>query len=141
MKIIVINGANMDVLDRRESIYGGISLKELKKTIKEYGNKKSLKVEFFQSNCEGKIIDRLHKCEYADGLIINPGAYSHYSYAIADALSMLNITKVEVHLTDVYSREAFRQKLITGEKCDKIISGLGVEGYLRAIDFITEANS
>lgn len=138
MIIQVINGANMDVLERREAIYGGQSLKELEQIISDYARTKNLEVRFFQSNSEGKIIDKLHECFDLDAVIINPGAYSHYSYAIADALSMLDIPKVEVHLTDIMSREEFRHNLVTGKACDRVISGLGVEGYLRAIDAVSE---
>lgn len=138
MKIQVINGANMDVLEKREAIYGGFSLKELESKIADYARNKNIEVEFFQSNCEGAIIDKLHECFDFDGVIINAGAYSHYSYAIADALSMLKIPKIEVHLTDIMSREKFRHDLVTGSRCDKVISGMGADGYLRAIDECVE---
>lgn len=138
MKIRIINGANMDLLEKREAIYGGYSLKELENKISEYAREKNIEVCFFQSNCEGEIINELHKCFSSDGVVINPGAYSHYSYAIADALSMLDIPKVEVHLTDIMAREEFRHNLVTGSRCDKVISGLGAEGYLRALDAISE---
>lgn len=138
MKITVINGANMDILEKRDAIYGRISLKELETSIADYAQSRKINVEFFQSNCEGCIIDKIHECYDEDGLIINPGAYSHYSYAIADALEALSVPKVEVHLTDIMAREDFRHVSVTGKNCDKIISGLGVDGYFRAIDYISE---
>ncbi len=140
MKIQVINGANMDVLERREAIYGGFSLKELEAKIADYAHGKNIEVDFFHSNSEGAIIDKLHECFSYDGIIINSGAYSHYSYAIADALSILDIPKIEVHLTDIMSREEFRHNLVTGVRCDKVISGMGIEGYLRAIDECLQLN-
>lgn len=136
MKIALIDGPNMDLLERRGAIYGNITLAELENMLKDYAREKGVTVDCFQSNCEGEIIDLIHRCFDYDGLIINPAAYSHYSYAIADALEMLCIPKAEVHLTDINSREEFRRNLVTGSRCDFVFSGMGPEGYLRAFDAI-----
>ncbi len=133
MNILVILGANLNKLGSREAIYGDFTLSELQTELIEYA--KPLSLEFFVSNFEGEIIEAIQNCT-ADALIINPGGYSHTSVAIADALSMLCVPKIEVHLTNIMAREEYRRFSVTGSKCDGIISGLSKDGYKAAIDII-----
>ena len=138
MKVLVINGPNLNFLGIREkSVYGNQDYEYLKNMIYEKAKEIGAEVEVFQSNYEGGIIDRIQE-SYFDGtqaLIINPGAYTHYSYAIRDALASIIVPKVEVHISDIMKREAFRQVSVTKEVCDFQICGRGLEGYLDAIDY------
>ena len=133
MKILVISGANLNKLGQREKIYGSFTLEELIKELTEYAGE--IKLEFFTSNHEGEIVEAVQSCN-ADALIINAGGYSHTSVVIADALAMLAIPKIEVHLTNIYARESYRHFSVTGSKCDGVITGLGIDGYKAAIDVI-----
>ena len=133
MKILVISGANLNKLGQREKIYGSFTLDELQQKLIKYAGEVTL--EFFTSNHEGEIVEAIQNCN-ADALIINAGGYSHTSVAIADALAMLAIPKIEVHLTNIYAREEYRHFSITGSKCDGVITGLGIDGYKAAIDVI-----
>lgn len=136
MKVLVLNGPNLNMLGKREqSIYGKNTLEDINKKIAQKAEALGLEVDFFQSNCEGAIIDRIQMCDM-DAIIVNAGAYSHYSYAIADALRDSKTVKVEVHLSNIYARDAFRAKSVLSEVCDGVISGLGESGYFAAIDFI-----
>lgn len=138
-KIIVINGPNINILGMRETgIYGNKTYKELVEEIKAYASDKGASLDEFQSNCEGVIIDKLQELLYKDydALIINPAAYSHYSYAIYDALKALKLRKVEVHLTNILARDEFRQKSITAPACDGVITGFNFDSYKLAIDYI-----
>ncbi len=140
MKILVINGPNLNFLGIREkNIYGNQDYDYLCNMIRDYAKDLSDEVECYQSNHEGAIIDRLQEA-YSDGtegIVINPGAYTHYSYAIHDALKSLeNIIKVEVHISDIQSREEFRKVSVTAPACDKQIYGHGLKGYLEAMDYI-----
>ncbi len=142
MKILVINGPNLNFLGIREkAIYGNQDYDYLCNIIKEKAAADGDEVECYQSNHEGAIIDRL-QAAYSDGtegIVINPGAYTHYSYAIHDALKSLeDIIKVEVHISDIQSREEFRKVSVTAPACDKQIYGHGLPGYLEAMDFIHE---
>ncbi|MGL4849318.1 MAG: type II 3-dehydroquinate dehydratase [Clostridium sp.] len=131
MKIMVINGPNLNMLGIREkNIYGEESLGEIEKLLREEG--KNHELEFFQSNSEGAIIDKIHEAFYEkfDGIIINPGAYTHYSYAIHDAIKAVNIRTVEVHISNIHSREEFRSKSVTASACIGQISGFGKRGYV-----------
>ena len=140
MKILVINGPNLNFLGIREkSIYGNKDYDALVSMIKEYCASKGAEVTCFQSNHEGAIIDKLQEAYFdgTDGIVINPGAYTHYSYAIHDALKSLeNPVKVEVHISDIRSREEFRKVSVTAPACDEQIYGKGLDGYLLAIDYI-----
>ena len=142
MKILVVNGPNLNFLGIREkAIYGNQDYDYLCNMIKEKADSEKDEVILFQSNHEGAIIDRLQEAYFdgTDGIVINPGAYTHYSYAIHDALKSLeNITKVEVHISDISSREEFRKVSVTAPACDKQIYGHGLDGYLEAVDFIKE---
>lgn len=133
MNILVISGANLNKLGQREKIYGSFTLEELIKELTAYAGE--IKLEFFTSNHEGEIVEAVQSCG-ADALIINAGGYSHTSVAIADALAMLAIPKIEVHLTNIYARESYRRFSVTGSKCDGVITGLGIDGYKAAIDVI-----
>ncbi len=142
MKILVINGPNLNFLGIREkSVYGNQDYDSLCQMIEEKAQFHGDEVEIFQSNHEGDIIDRIQEA-YSDGtegIVINPGAYTHYSYAIHDALKILeNVVKVEVHISDITNREDFRKVSVTAPACDKQVYGLGLEGYLEAMNFITK---
>lgn len=138
MKILVINGPNLNFLGIREkSVYGNQDYEYLKNLIAQKAREIGADIEVFQSNYEGGIIDRIQE-SYFDGtqaLVINPGAYTHYSYAIRDALASITVTKVEIHISDITKREPFRQVSVTKEVCDYQIFGRGLQGYLDAIDY------
>lgn len=141
MKILVINGPNLNFLGIREkSIYGDQSYNTLIKMIQDKGTEVGAEINPFQSNHEGAIIDRLQEAYYdgTDGVVINPGAYTHYSYAIHDALKSVFVPKVEVHISDINAREEFRKQSVTAPACDHQIVGHGLDGYLEAIDYIVE---
>lgn len=138
MKILLINGPNLNMLGVREpEIYGNGTLSELETMVEEYGERKNAEITSLQSNSEGEIIDYIH---YAlgnyDGIIINPGAYTHYSYAIADAISSVSLPTVEVHISDINKREDFRKISVTKPGCIAQISGKGFDGYLEAVDVL-----
>ncbi|MBQ3899072.1 MAG: 3-dehydroquinate dehydratase [Lachnospiraceae bacterium] len=138
MKILVINGPNLNFLGIREKkIYGNEDYDYLIGMIKEEGEKRGIDVECFQSNHEGAIIDKIQESYFngTDAIIINPGAYTHYSYAIHDALaSVENIIKIEVHISDIQNREDFRKVSVTAPACHKQIYGHGLKGYIEAMD-------
>ena len=139
MRILVINGPNINFLGIREKeIYGSRDYSDLLQLLEEKAKECKITLETFQSNCEGEIIDRIQKAYYdsVDGIIINPGAYTHYSYAIRDALASLMIPKIEVHISNVHGREEFRQISVTAPVCTGQIVGLGLQGYLLAVDAI-----
>ncbi len=138
MKILIINGPNLNFLGLREPhIYGTQTLNDLENLIKDYSQDKNIKVDFFQSNHEGAIIDAIQNAyQKVDAIIINPAAYTHTSIAIADALKAVNIPAIEVHLSDLSNREAYRQISYIRDYCLKTFSGLGFDGYLRAIDYL-----
>lgn len=137
MNILIIHGPNLAFLGRREpEIYGSLTLKQLNAAIKKYASSKKARVRLFQSNSEGRIIDLIAaNMAWADRLIINPAAYTHYSYAIRDAIKASGLPAVEVHLSDIARREPFRKISVTGPVCVKLIKGLGRDSYLRALDF------
>ena len=134
-KILVINGPSLNLLGIREvEIYGSKTYKDLVQMLKEEAKKLNAKVKCAQSNWEGKIIDLIqHAYHKYDGIIINPGAYSHYSYAIRDAIKAVSIKTIEVHISKVSEREDFRHKLVISDVCAKTISGHGLDGYLEAL--------
>lgn len=132
MKILIINGPNLNLLNLRDqSLYGSLNLDEINNLIKQ--EFKEIEFEFFQANDEGSIINKIQSAFSSDGLIINPGGFAHSSVAIRDSLELLNIPKIEVHLSNLSSRENFRQNLITASSCDGYISGLKHFGYLAAV--------
>lgn len=135
-KIVIINGVNLNMLGVREpEIYGDRTLSDINEMIRKKAEELGVLVEFFQSNIEGEIVNAIHNCyKNADGIIINPGAFTHYSYAIRDALASVGVRAVEVHLSNVYKREEFRHKSVTAPECMGQISGLGEKGYLLALE-------
>lgn len=138
-KILVVNGPNINILGKRElEIYGDLSYNNLVDELKSYANGKGIGLDEFQSNSEGAIIDKLQDLIDGayDALIINPAAYSHYSYAIYDALKAIKIKKVEVHLTNIFARDEFRRTSVTAGACDGVISGFGFDSYKLAIDYL-----
>lgn len=138
MKILVINGVNLNMLGIREpEIYGKNTLKSLVKNIKRYAKEQKVCVKTFQSNYEGEIVGAIQKAygKY-QGIVINPGAYTHTSIAILDALKSVNIPTVEVHISDVNSREDFRKVSYVSLFASKVIAGEGFDGYNRAIDYL-----
>lgn len=137
-KILVINGPNLNMLSIREpKFYGVKSLEEINKNIAKYAEQKGISCSFFQSNCEGDIVTACQSVlnEY-DGCIINAGAYTHYSYAIADAIKLTNKPFIEVHLTNIHAREEFRSKSVLSPVCSGVICGFGDNSYILAIDAI-----
>lgn len=139
-KLLVINGPNINFLGIREKgIYGSENYDSLLLMLKEKAEELEVIVEVFQDNSEGAIIDRIQKAYYeqVDGIIINPGAYTHYSYAIRDALAAIEyIPKIEVHISNVHKREEFRHVSVTAPVCNAQIVGLGLKGYLYAMEAI-----
>lgn len=131
MKILIVNGPNLNLLGTREpDIYGSETMQtRLDLLKKEFANDEIL---FYQSNIEGEIINRLQEDDF-DALVINPGAFTHYSFAIADCLKNISKPKVEVHISNIYKREEFRKKSVTAEQCDAVLSGFGMKGYQLAI--------
>lgn len=139
MKILVINGPNLNFLGIREpDLYGKQDYPYLIKLIEDKAKECGCEVDFFQSNHEGAIVDRIQEAYFdkTEGIIINPGAYTHYSYAIRDALASIEVPKVEVHITDITNREEFRRISVTAPVCDKQIFGEGLNGYLMAVDYL-----
>ena len=143
MKILVINGPNLNFLGIREPAhYGTETYATLCEKIEKYAKEKGDTVSIFQNNSEGAIIDRIQEA-YSDGtegIVINPGAYTHYSYAIRDALASVPMKKIEIHISDIHKREAFRHVSVTADVCDKQIAGMGTDGYLLAMDALHEEN-
>lgn len=137
MKLFIINGPNLNMLGIREpEIYGTLTLQDIESKMKLYCIKNNIDVEFYQSNHEGEIVDIIQSAyKKADGIIINPAAYTHTSVAILDALKAVNIDTVEVHLSDVDERENFRKFSYVSLFAKKVIKGKGAEGYIEAIDF------
>ncbi|MDO4982971.1 MAG: type II 3-dehydroquinate dehydratase [Eubacteriales bacterium] len=139
MKLLIINGPNINMLGIREpDIYGTESYETLVKMITGRAEELSVSVVFFQSNHEGAIVDAIQQAYFdgTDGIIINPAAYTHTSIAIADALKAVDIPAVEVHISDVSKREAFRQISYVRECCLKTVMGEGLRGYITALDFL-----
>ncbi len=137
MKILVINGPNLNFLGIREkSIYGDTDYDGLLKMIGDKSSEAGISSEVFQSNHEGAIIDRIQDAYFdeTDAIVINPGAYTHYSYAIRDALASVSMPKIEIHISDITKREGFRATSVTKDACDMQIYGRGLNGYLDAID-------
>ncbi|MBR3525850.1 MAG: type II 3-dehydroquinate dehydratase [Lachnospiraceae bacterium] len=141
MKILIINGPNINFLGIREkAVYGTENYDELLRRIEKKAQETDCSVEVFQSNHEGAIIDRIQDAysDGSEGIIINPGAYTHYSYAIRDALASVDMPKIELHISDISVREEFRHISVTAEVCDEQIKGLGLDGYLVAIDHMRQ---
>lgn len=140
MNILVINGANLNMLSKRNSdIYGNLSYEELCKRIEDYAENLDISVEIMQTNHEGDIIDIINEAdENFDACIINAGAYTHYSYAIRDAIECSDIPFVEVHLSDIFSREDFRKISVIKDVCKKQFYGKFEKSYYEAIDYLAK---
>ena len=140
MKFLVINGPNLNLLGQREpGVYGSDSYESLIQRIRASAASMNVEVETFQSNHEGELIDKIQSAMGGfDGIIINPGAYTHYSYAILDALKAVALPAVEVHISNIHQRESFRQVSVTAAGCDGQICGLGHFGYVAAMGYLIE---
>lgn len=139
-KVFLIHGVNLNMTGIREKgIYGTETLSDIVEKIKEYGLKKNVEIKPFQSNYEGRIVDIIHSAyKNADAIIINPGAYTHYSYAIRDALASVDVPAFEVHISNINEREDFRKISVTAPVCRGQIFGKGINGYFEAIDSVAE---
>jgi len=140
MRILIINGVNMNMLGVREpEKYGSVTLKSLEKDLYAFSFELGVDIETFQSNHEGEIVEKIHSAlNNFDGILINPAAYSHTSIAIRDAIAAVNIPTVEVHITNIYSREEFRHNSVTAPVCMAQISGFGLEGYKLGLRGLTD---
>lgn len=140
MRVHVLNGVNLDMLGRRDpEHYGSLTLPELVGKIEEWAQELGLRVICWQTNFEGQYVEWLHEAlERADAVIVNPGAWTHYSYAIRDALELLKMPIVEVHLSDVDAREEWRRISVVRDVAVKTVMGKGPEGYLEALEFLAK---
>ena len=138
-KILIINGPNLNMLGIREpGVYGTQTLDRLCDDIRKKAEELKVCVDFYQSNIEGEIINKIHSAMGDfDGIVINPGAYTHYSYAIRDALASVDVPSIEVHISNVHKREEFRHKSVTAAACIGQICGLGTNGYMYALEELT----
>ena len=137
MKFLVINGVNLNLTGKREkSVYGTQTLEEINEKIKAFCNANGDEVSFYQSNIEGEIVNKLHEAflqRTCDAIVLNAGAYTHYSYAIRDAISAIDIPVAEVHMSNVHAREAFRKNSVLSEVCRGVVCGFGASSYISAI--------
>lgn len=144
MKIVVIQGPNLNMLGHRDPrLYGDMKLEQIHSNLETLAKQNNFEIEFFQSNFEGEIVDKIQECiGTADGILINPAAYSHTSIAIADAIALVGIPVVEVHLSNIFARDDFRKKSLTGAMSAGVICGFGPFGYhiglLSVMQIITE---
>ncbi len=140
MKLLVLNGPNLNLLGMREpGVYGSDSYDEICRRIAGHAAARDIAVDFAQSNSEGGVIDRLHACIGAyDGVILNAGAYTHYSYAIRDAIAAIRLPVIEVHLSNIHAREEFRHTSVIAPACRGQIAGFGPVSYLLAVDAFAE---
>lgn len=139
MRIIIINGPNLNLLGKREpNTYGALTLWDLENRLKEKFSK--TKLEFYQSNSEGAIVDVLQKAMDGSvaGVVLNAGAYTHYSYAIRDAIAALPVPVIEVHISNTYAREEFRRTSVISAVCKGVIAGLGTQGYELALQYLVD---
>ena len=138
-KIIILNGPNLNLLGEREKDkYGNISLKDIENICKEFSKKNNIDLSLYQSNIEGELVDEIQKSrKNQDGLIINAGGYTHTSVAIHDALKILKIPIIELHITNIYNREDFRHKSLISKIANGVICGFGDEGYIMALKAMT----
>ena len=138
MQVLILNGANLDVLARRDpGIYGGLSLNELERRIYQWANELDIQARCRQTNSEGEYIDWIHQAyDDVDAVIVNPGAWSHYSYAIRDALELLAVPVVEVHLSNIEEREDWRRHSVIADIAARRVIGKGPDGYREALEFL-----
>ncbi len=143
MQIAVLNGVNLDVLDRRDAeLYGGLSLRELETRIYDWARELRCSARCYQTNSEGEYVEWCHDAlDWADGLVVNPGAWAHYSYAIRDALELFSAPLVEVHLSNVERREEWRRHSVVSDLAAHRIVGRGAEGYREALAFLVETTA
>lgn len=136
MKLLVINGVNLNLTGRREQgVYGAETLEDINAYLKEYGKTRGAQIDFFQSNLEGEICTALQKAEgMYEGIVLNAGAFTHYSYAIRDAIASIGVPVVEVHMSNVHAREPFREKSVLTEVCRGEILGFGKNSYRLALE-------
>lgn len=136
MKLLVINGVNLNLTGRREQgVYGAETLEDINAYLKEYGKTRGVQIDFFQSNLEGEICTALQKAEgMYEGIVLNAGAFTHYSYAIRDAIASIGVPVVEVHMSNVHAREPFREKSVLTEVCRGEILGFGKNSYRLALE-------
>jgi 3-dehydroquinate dehydratase II len=137
-RVEVIHGVNFDVLERRDpALYGGLSLMELEVKIHDFGRDLGLELTFSQTNHEGEFCELLHRApSMADGLVLNPGAWTHYSYAIRDALDVAGLPAIEVHLSEIEDREDWRAHSVIRDLCAGVVSGKGPDGYRDALELL-----
>ena len=138
IKIQIINGPNLNLLGKREpEIYGHLTIEQIETKTKEHSSKKNIDVDFYQSNIEGEIVNKIQDVsEKVSGLIINAAAFTHTSVAILDALNTLTIPKIEIHLSNIYAREEFRHKSMISKSVNGVICGFGLNSYILAVDAI-----
>jgi 3-dehydroquinate dehydratase-2 len=134
-RVAILHGVNLDVLERRPAEhYGGLSLSELEHRVGAFARELELEPAFFQTNHEGEYVEELHRAgEYAHGLLLNPGAWTHYAWALRDAVEIAALPAVEIHLSDVKAREEFRGVSVLSDVCVATVSGQGVDGYREAL--------
>jgi 3-dehydroquinate dehydratase-2 len=140
-RVAVLHGINLDALDRRPAEhYGGLTYTQLEQRIARFGRELALNMSFFHSNHEGEFVEELHKAsDYADGLVLNPGAWTHYAWSLRDAVEISGLPVVEVHLSDVDAREPFRHVSVLADVRIARVSGQGVDGYREALRLLKEA--
>jgi 3-dehydroquinate dehydratase-2 len=138
VRVAVLNGVNLDVLDRRDpKLYGGITLSELETRIYQWASELGCSARCRQTNSEGEYVEWCHDAlDWADGVVVNPGAWTHYSYAIRDALELLTVPLVEVHLSDIRAREEWRRQSVVAELAAHRIIGKGPDGYREALAYL-----
>ena len=140
-RVAVLHGVNLDALERRPAEhYGGLSLTELESKVESFARELGMEPSFFQTNHEGEYVEELHRAsDYADGLLLNPGAWTHYAWSLRDALEIAGLPAVEVHLSDVGAREEFRGHSVLREVCVATVAGRGVDGYREALERLKAA--
>ncbi|NLC43972.1 MAG: type II 3-dehydroquinate dehydratase [Clostridiales bacterium] len=143
MKLLIVNGPNLNLLGNREpDFYGRNTYKDLVAELTTYASKQGIELDCFQSNHEGELIDCLHNAiGIYDGVIMNPGAYTHYSYALRDAVQGISLPVLEVHISNIHKRESFRHISVTAAACIGQISGLGTQGYFLALDYFVRSSN
>jgi 3-dehydroquinate dehydratase-2 len=140
-RVAVMHGVNLDMLDRRpKEVYGDLSLSKLERRVSQYAHELGLDTRFFQSNFEGEFVEELHRAaDYADGLILNPGAWTHYAWALRDAVEVAGLPAVEIHLSDIENREEWRRTSVLADVVVARVMGQGVDGYRTALQHLKEA--
>ena len=138
MRVVVLNGVNLDVIGRRDpEVYGGLNIRQLESKIFEWAIELELNVKCRQTNSEGEYVDWCHEAlDWADGVIVNPGAWTHYSYAIRDAVELFDVPVVEVHLSNIDQREEWRRKSVISDLTAKRVIGKGPDGYREALAYL-----